>query len=179
MAVRNEIPYPAFDDLLLYCNRMYGQLDGALKRLRPRLTITGLQVLTEIAKHSESRTECTQARIARSIGVTPSSLVTTIKGLEANGLVTVDRNDWSKTQALAMTKDGQRAWRLGLVVRDDVLAEFNAALPGKYRRQFLIAARMANQSIDRKKSEERQAKYLKSLVKHDTRAKVRDSRKRD
>ena len=179
MAVRNEIPYPAFDDLLLYCNRMYGQLDGALKRSKPRLTITGLQVLTEIARKADRREEATQARIAKAIGLTPSSLVTTIRGLEANGLIAVERFDYQKTQAISLTKAGQAAWRRGLVIREDVLDAFYTDVPTKYRRQFFLAARGANQAYDRKQSDERQDRYLKSLRAHKTRAIVLKHRRGD
>lgn len=176
MSVRSQIPFPAFDAVLLFYNRMHGQLDGALKKLQPRMTISGLQVLTEIAKARELRSTPTQARIARAIGVTPSSLVTTIKGLEANGLITVDRSEFSKTHGLAMTAVGLRAWRRGLVAREDVLAEINDALPAKYRHQFLLAAKAANEALDRKQSTAHQVNYLKSLKKHTTRAIVISTR---
>ncbi|WP_161786909.1 MarR family winged helix-turn-helix transcriptional regulator [Noviluteimonas dokdonensis] len=176
MAIRNDIPYPAFDELLLFCNRLYGAFDGALKKSSPRLTITGLQVLTEIAKSVESRTECTQAQIARTIGVTPSSLVTTIRSLETKGLVVVERSEVFKKHKLELTKLGHRALRRGLVIRDIILESFHDDLPSDDRRKFFASARMANRTFDQKVTTEHQDKYLKSLKKHSTRARVLKAR---
>ncbi|WP_213435171.1 MULTISPECIES: MarR family winged helix-turn-helix transcriptional regulator [Lysobacteraceae] len=176
MAINQDIPYPAFDDLFLFCNRLSGQLDGALKKSTPRLTITGLQVLAEMAKRADSRNECNQAQVARAIGVTPSSLVTTIRGLESNDLVGVERSEFLKTHALTLTRAGHQALRRGLVIRHDVLEAAYATLPTKYRRQFFVAARLGNAANDKARSDERQERYLKSLKKHSTRAIVRKVR---
>jgi DNA-binding MarR family transcriptional regulator len=173
MATLREVTYPEFEDLLLFCNRLFGRLDGELKKSKPRLTITGLQVLTQIAKNREIRQMTTQARVAEAIGLTPSSLVTTVRGLEANGLIVVDRNGYAKTHALSLTPAGRAALYRGLVVREDVLKEFREVLPSKYRRQFLLAARLANRALDVKRAGERQDRYLKSLKKHETRKVVR------
>jgi DNA-binding MarR family transcriptional regulator len=173
MSAKSAIPHPEFDDLLLFCNRLLGRLDGQLKKSRPRLTITGLQVLTQIAKNREICQISTQARIAEAIGLTPSSLVTTIRGLEANSLITVSRDGYTKAQALALTPAGRSALYRGLVIRELVLDEFHDALPERQRQQFLTTARLGNQSLDEKRADERQDQYLKSLKKHSTRTIVR------
>lgn len=177
MPVRDPTPFPEFDALLFFVSRIRGELDGALKRLPVRLTVTGFQVLHYLATNEGKGADIYQARVAQAIGVTPSSLSTTIRGLEENGLIVVKRPTAIRNKPVVLTAKGKRAWHLGLVTREDTLEKFFKAVPAAERSAFFSTAKRTVDALAEKSSHEREVQYLKGIERHSTRKNVRGARK--
>lgn len=160
----------AHDDLealFLFYNRLHRDMERRLKPLS--LTLTGLQVLMEIARTQRVST-CTRARLAERLGLTNGSMSVLMGRLLRLGYVEPDSFQYDqKAIQLCLTPKGQKAMHSGLVGWDDIADVWFADMPVKRRNDLFGALATLNGGYSQRALDERADRYLKSLRLHETR----------
>jgi DNA-binding MarR family transcriptional regulator len=169
-----QVEQAEFSALFLVYNRIRRHLDIKLKPLG--LTLTSLQVLMAINDLQTHPPQCTRATVAACLGITNSTASIVIGGLIDKGLVLEVRESYDfkrKPLRLSGAQRHMRTYYRGLAVWDAVLEEWSDLLPEPHRSRMFDALEAANRGFDLVGAKQREDRYLKSLTKRSTRARVR------